>query len=80
MLTLNQLADAALSLPRDQRAVLAAILEDSLDEEDLAEVSAAWDAEIQRRLSAIDRGEATLLTEEEVNRRLEAKYGPLLDT
>ena len=78
--TADQLAEAALALPREERAVLAAILADSLEEkEDPTEVAGAWDAEIQRRLAAIERGEARFLSDEEVKQRLEAKYGPLLD-
>ena len=78
--TAIQLCKAVLALPRNERATLAAILSDSLDEDDdPAEVAAAWKAEIKRRVEAADRGEGHWLTEEEVNQRLEAKYGPLQD-
>jgi putative addiction module component (TIGR02574 family) len=79
-LTTDQLFAAVLALPREDRAQLAIILEDSLQgDDDPAEVAKAWDAEIKRRVEAADRGEGQWLTEEEVNRRLDAKYGPLQD-
>jgi putative addiction module component (TIGR02574 family) len=78
--TADQLFEAVLALPRQDRATLAAILAESLEEDDdPAEVAAAWDEEIKRRVEAADRGEGHWLTEEEVKRRLESKYGPLLD-
>ena len=43
--TALQLCEAALALPRDERATLVAILADSLDQEDdPVEVAKAWDA------------------------------------
>jgi len=74
-LTTDQLFAAVLALPPTDRAKLAMILEDTLDIDDPAEVAAAWDAEIKRRIEAADRGEVKLLTEEEVWARLDAKYG-----
>ena len=79
-LTTDQLFAAVLSLPRDERKLLSIILEETLeDDAEPAEVAAAWDAEIKRRIEAADRGEGHWLTEEEVNQRLDAKYGPLQD-
>jgi putative addiction module component (TIGR02574 family) len=79
-LTADQLFAAVLALPRDKRMQLAIILEDSLENsESSAEVAAAWDVEIKRRIEAANRGEGHWLTEEEVNQRLDAKYGPLQD-
>jgi len=50
----------ALALPVDERADVAAELLASLDEgggEDPAEVEAAWAAEIERRLAAVEKGQ-----------------------
>jgi len=47
-----------LQLPTDQRAELAHFLIQSLDEGTEADVEAAWDAELARRMGEIDRGEA----------------------
>jgi len=77
--TADPLFEAVLALPRQDRATLAAILADSLEEDSSAEVAAAWDAEIRRRVEAAERGEGHWSTEDEVNQRLEAKHGPLLD-
>jgi putative addiction module component (TIGR02574 family) len=75
-----QVREAALALPREERAALAAILVDSLEEEDdPAEVAKAWDAEIKRRIEAADRGEVAFLSHEEVWERVDAKYGKLED-
>jgi len=77
--TMNALCEAALALPRDERATLAAILTDSLQEDDGGKTATPWDDEIKRRMEAARRGEGHWLTEEEVNQRLEAKHGPLHD-
>ena len=77
--TMNAVCEAALALPREERAELAAILTNSLDAREPAESISTWDAEIKRRMETARRGEGRWLTEEEVNQRLEAKYGPLHD-
>ena len=77
--TANQLIETALTLPDDERAQLADRLWESLDGETQEEVAAAWSAEISRRLEMIHRGEGHWVSGEELNRRLEAKHGPLLD-
>ena len=56
-----------------ERADLADRLWRSIDGDTQEEVAASWAAEIKRRVEAADRGEGQWLTEEEVNRRLEAK-------
>lgn len=45
---------------------------DPLPEEKQAEVEAARDAEIQRRIREVDEGKAVLFTMEEVENRIEA--------
>ena len=56
--SLERLKSEALELPIDARAELATILIDSLDEGADAAVEAAWDDELERRMDAIDRGDA----------------------
>lgn len=66
----------ALSLPIDQRADVAAELLASLDyagSEDVAEVEAAWAAEIQRRAHRVMAGESAGIPWEDVRRRAEAE-------
>jgi len=75
-----QLCEAVLALPRDERATIAAILADSLEEDDdPVEVAKAWDAEIKRCVEAADRGEVSFISHEELWQRLDAKYGKLED-
>jgi hypothetical protein len=47
----------------------------SLGEDTDAAVTAAWDAEIQRRLSRISAGEPTLIDPDELMRRTRAQCG-----
>ena len=56
----EQLAQQALALGREDRAYLANLLEESLPMSEFAtrELAAAWSAEVDRRLSAYHRGEA----------------------
>lgn len=61
MSIVEQLAQQALALGREDRAYLANVLEESLPMSEFAtrELAAAWSAEVDRRLSAYHRGEAT---------------------
>ena len=49
-----------------ERSRLVAELLESLHEGELVEVEAAWDAEVERRLAAFDRGEVAALEGEAV--------------
>jgi putative addiction module component (TIGR02574 family) len=63
---------AALELPHEKRAELAARLLESLDEvEDQHEVDAAWALEIERRCAALDSGEAVTSDWNEFRARIE---------
>ena len=53
---LTELAELDKALPPDERSRLVDMLLESLHEEPLAEVEAAWDVEVERRLAAYDRG------------------------
>ena len=64
--------DAAMELPEDERAELAAILADSVgDGRSVAEIDAAWLSVARRRLEDVRSGRATLIPTEEVERQLE---------
>lgn len=64
------LADA-LRLEPDARAELAAELLASLDGPEDSDAEAAWDAEIERRVAAIEAGTMKLEPWSEVKRRIE---------
>jgi putative addiction module component (TIGR02574 family) len=55
---------AALALPAGERARLARVLIESLDQD--PEIEAAWEREISRRVARVESGEATLVPAEEV--------------
>jgi len=61
---------AALELPEDKRAEIAARLLESLDEEDEG-VDEAWAREIERRCAALDSGEAVTSDWNEFRARIE---------
>lgn len=60
----DELSKRAKALPPEDRARLAEELLASLDPHD-ADVEAAWDVELRRRIDAIDRGESRLIPAEE---------------
>jgi putative addiction module component (TIGR02574 family) len=80
--TTAELFKAAQALPEAERIELASALWETIEddgEDGAVELSPEWRAEIAERMRAIDAGEVTLLSEEEVNNRLREKYGPLFD-
>lgn len=70
----QELLRKALALPPEERADVAAELLASLDETepDLADVEAAWAAEIERRARRVLAGESAGIPWEEVRRRAES--------
>ncbi len=64
--TAADLAVRGKQLPREERERLVDELLESLNEPAAAELDVAWDAEIERRLAAYDRGEVQALSAEEV--------------
>lgn len=60
----DELSKRARALPPEDRARLAEELLASLDPHD-ADVEAAWDVELRRRIDEIDRGEARLVPADE---------------
>lgn len=67
----KKLLEQALALPSEDRAKLVEALADSLDSAEV-DLSAAWNAEIERRVEAIERGESRLIPGDEVDARLRA--------
>lgn len=63
---LAELAERVKALPVDDRSRLVDLVLESMHEGSLAEVEAAWDAEIEQRLAAYDRGELAALDGEQV--------------
>ena len=61
-----ELAQRGKALTTDERSRLVDILLASLHEPLIAEVEAAWEVEIERRLAAYDRGEGKAIDAEEV--------------
>jgi putative addiction module component (TIGR02574 family) len=60
------LAERVKALPIEDRSRLVDLVLESMHEGSLAEVEAAWDAEVEQRLAAYDRGELVALDGEQV--------------
>ena len=69
--TTNDVLADALRLEPDSRAEVAAELLASLDGPTDSDAEAAWDAEIERRIAAIEAGTVRLEPWSEVERRIE---------
>jgi putative addiction module component (TIGR02574 family) len=61
-----ELAQRGISLSPQDRARLAELLLASIEEPVRPDVEAAWDAEIERRLAAYDRGDLKAIDAEDV--------------
>ncbi|MHC5934624.1 addiction module protein [Nostoc sp.] len=68
--TYDEIFDAALSLPPGLRAMLAEHLFKSLDAENQLEIDTLWADEAEKRLQAVEQGEVTLISGEQVLREL----------
>jgi putative addiction module component (TIGR02574 family) len=66
----TKILDKAKKLSNAERADLAACLIASLDERTLETLNPEWEAEIERRLHAIDNGSAALIPWEEARKRI----------
>jgi putative addiction module component (TIGR02574 family) len=66
----EELVRKALSLDESDRAEVAAVLLDSLEEESDAESGSAWTAEIERRAAEMESGAVIGIPWEEVRDRL----------
>jgi len=78
--TYEEVRQTACELPEDQRVLLAESLWESLDLEEIdasdAEIDAAWDGEIARRVAEIKAGTAVTYSLQEVEADLRAIVGP----
>ena len=61
-----ELAKRGRSLALEDRSRLVELLLDTLHEPPLAEIEAAWDKEIERRIAAYERGEVETFAAEDV--------------
>ena len=66
----TKILDDALKLTDAERADVAACLFASLEQHSLDRLDPAWGAEIDRRLHAIDSGEATMIPWQEARQRI----------
>jgi putative addiction module component (TIGR02574 family) len=64
--SLAELEQQARALSPDDRARLAELLLESLQETPLSEVEAAWNREIEERIAAYDRGDLQAFAAEDV--------------
>lgn len=62
----SDLVERARSLEPEDRVRLVELLLDSLHDEPIADVEAAWEEEIKRRVEAFERGEVKTYAAEEV--------------
>jgi len=76
MLQPQEILEAALQLPQEQREDLVDKLAASLDLGDLGEY---WEAEIQRRIEDVDAGRVATIPADEVFARLEQRFGGKVD-
>jgi putative addiction module component (TIGR02574 family) len=63
----------ALELKEEERAELASLLIESLDEPAEEGVETAWAVEIERRMADLDSGDAKTLSWEEVRKKLHGR-------
>ena len=63
---LKELEHQARSLSPEERARLSDVLLESLRDAPVAEIEAAWDLEIEKRIAAFDRGELATFSAEEI--------------
>lgn len=64
--TLKELEHQVRALSPDERARLADVLLESLRDAPFAEIEAAWNLEIEKRVAAYDRGEVETFSAESV--------------
>jgi putative addiction module component (TIGR02574 family) len=65
-MTLQEIEQQLHTLSGEERARLAEVLLESLQEPPLADIEAAWEHEIEQRLAAYDRGEIQSFSAEDV--------------
>lgn len=73
-LTIEQIADEALALPKEARALLANRLVESLEAPADEQIEGLWAAEARRRFEEIQTGTADLIPAEEVFQEFDLKF------
>jgi hypothetical protein len=73
---LDELAQEALRLSRQQRLALAGFLLEIEDASEDPNVDAAWDEEIRARIEAVDNGTAIAFPYQEVMREAQKRLAP----
>jgi putative addiction module component (TIGR02574 family) len=73
--TAEEVLEAALALPEEERAKVAARLQESVSAFATAEIAAAWKKEVARRIQELDEGVVPSIPAEEVHRQLREKHG-----
>jgi len=71
-MTIDEIRRQVLSLPLDQRALLAEQLLSSLDAQSETEIAELWLAEAERRAAEIDRGAVVLVSGEDLETQVQA--------
>jgi Putative addiction module component len=70
----TELQHAVLHLPRQERAQLAHLLLESLDQPSEANVQELWLRKAERRAAEIDRGEVKLITAKELELQVQSAF------
>ena len=73
---LQEIAQDAMQLPRQQRFALAGLLLDLEDTGADPEADAAWEQEIRARVEAVDNGTAVGIPYEEAMRQAQGRIAP----
>jgi hypothetical protein len=71
----RKIIEEALALPEEDRALVVAELQESLESDSPENVQEAWDNELVRRAQMIASGNAELIDGEQVAQRVRQKYG-----
>jgi putative addiction module component (TIGR02574 family) len=71
--SLEELFHEAAELPEAERAELAGLLLESIEEEADQDIEVAWAEEVERRLRQLDAGEVKTIPWEEVRAKLHAR-------
>lgn len=70
----NDIFKKALDLNENDRATLAGILIESLEEKPTEDIESVWRAEISRRIQELDSGDVEAISWEDVKTRLLKRY------
>jgi putative addiction module component (TIGR02574 family) len=74
-MSLEQIAEAAMALPGEQRALLADRLVESLDAEEINRIDRLWAAEVRRRRDEIRQGRVQTIPGREALERVRRSLG-----